>query len=55
MNLILLLMSKDSYTNMSQMLVEKFLAFIIPKSLKYTVLMEAHDYWVTKVIHTLIA
>ena len=43
MNLILLLMLKDSYTNMSWMLVKKFLTLVIPKSWKYTVLMEAHN------------
>ena len=43
MNLILLLMSKDYYINISQMLVKKFLALVIPKSGKYTVLVEAHD------------
>ena len=44
MNLILLLMSKDYYINMSWMLVKSsLLALVIPKSWKYTVLMEAHD------------
>ena len=43
MNLTPLLMSKDPYTNISQMLVKSLLLLVIPKSWKYTVLMEAHD------------
>ena len=43
MNLILLLMPKDSYTKMSWTLVKKFLTLVILKSWKYTVLMKAHD------------
>ena len=31
---------------------KKFLTLVIPKSWKYTVLLEAHDKLVTKVIHT---
>ena len=36
-------MSRDSYTNISQNSGQKFLALVIPKSWKYTVLVEAHD------------
>ena len=43
MNLTPLLMSKDSYTNISWMLVKSVLALVILKSWKYTTLMEAHD------------
>ena len=43
MNLILLLMSKNYYTNMSWMAGKNILTLVIPKSWKYTVFMEAYD------------
>ena len=43
MNLTLLLTSKDYYINMSWTLVKSSPLWFIPKSGKYTVLVEAHD------------
>ena len=55
MNLILLLMSKDSYTNMSQMLVKSFSlwSFLNLGNIQYSWKLMTN--WVTKVIHTHIA
>ena len=52
MNLILLLMSKDSYTNMSQMLVKSFSlwSFLNLGNIQYSWKLMTN--WVTKVIHT---
>ena len=43
MSLTLSLTSRDYSTNMCQMLENMFLALVIPKSWKFTVLVEAHD------------
>ena len=49
----------DTFTHVKGLLYKhvtdtgkKFLAMVIPKFWKYTVLVEAHANWVTKVIHT---